>query len=115
MAPLASAFVASELSVSPATPGWLLALDRSEILALARSTQSHHPASDKERTMGWVVGLDVHKDTIAATVLRPTGDVAAEATFDNTDLGHTELHTWITTNATEPRYGLEPSVCHPPR
>lgn len=59
--------------------------------------------------MGWVVGLDVHKDTIAAAVLRPTGDLAAEATFDNTSLGHVELHTWITNNATDPRCGLEPS------
>lgn len=58
--------------------------------------------------MGWVVGLDVHKDTIAAAVLRPTGDIAAEATFDNTELGHTELHTWIINNASEPCCGLEP-------
>lgn len=59
--------------------------------------------------MGWVVGLDVHKDTIAAAVLRPTGDLAAEATFDNTSLGHVELHTWITSKATDSRCGLEPS------
>lgn len=59
--------------------------------------------------MGWVVGLDVHKDTIAAAVLRPTGSVAAEATFDNTEAGHAELHDWITSNASDPRCGLEPS------
>ena len=29
--------------------------------------------------MDWVVGLDVHKDTIAATALNPVGVVAAEA------------------------------------
>lgn len=59
--------------------------------------------------MGWVVGLDVHKDTIAAAVLRPTGEVAAEARFDNTERGHAELHAWITTNAARPCCGLEPS------
>lgn len=59
--------------------------------------------------MSWVVGLDVHKDTIAAAVLRPTGELAAEATFDNTVLGHTELHDWITSRTSEPRCGLEPS------
>ena len=36
--------------------------------------------------MGWVVDPDVYKDTIAAAVLRPTGDIAAEAMSDNTDL-----------------------------
>jgi hypothetical protein len=58
--------------------------------------------------MGWVIGLDVHKDTIAAAALSPTGEVAGEAVFDNTGGGHVELHDWIISNTTEARCGLEP-------
>jgi hypothetical protein len=48
---------------------------------LVRSRQSHHPTSDKEHTVGWVIGLDVHKDTIAAATLNPAGELAGEAVF----------------------------------
>jgi transposase len=59
--------------------------------------------------MGWVIGLDVHKDTIAAAALNPAGELTAEATFDNTDCGHIELLDWSTANTAEVRCGLEPS------
>jgi hypothetical protein len=58
--------------------------------------------------MGWVVGLDVHKDTIAAAALNPTGETVAEASFINTAAGHAELHEWISANTTAARCGLEP-------
>jgi transposase len=76
---------------------------------LVRSHQSHHPTSDKEHTVGWVIGLDVHKDTIAAATLNPAGELAGEAVFNNTDTGHAELHSWIMASAPDPRCGLEPS------
>ena len=59
--------------------------------------------------MGWVIGLDVHKDTIAAAALNPAGELTAEAEFDNTAGGHGDLHTWIEHTAAAPRCGLEPS------
>ena len=59
--------------------------------------------------MSWVIGLDVHKDTIAAAALNPNGELTAEAEFANTATGHADLHTWIGLHACEPRCGLEPS------
>jgi transposase len=59
--------------------------------------------------MGWVIGLDVHKDTIAAAALNPAGRLVAEATFDNTRSGHIELLGWSTATSAEVRCGLEPS------
>jgi hypothetical protein len=44
--------------------------------------------------MGWVIGLDVHKDTIVAAALDGTGTVRAEAAFDNTAAGHSKLSAW---------------------
>ena len=51
--------------------------------------------------MGWVIGLDVHKDTIAVAALNTAGELAAESVFDNTEDGHVELHGWITANTVE--------------
>jgi transposase len=59
--------------------------------------------------MGWVIGLDVHKDTIVAAALDATGTVHAEAAFDNTVAGHSELCTWTAETTVAPRIGLEPS------
>ena len=59
--------------------------------------------------MSWVIGLDVHKDTIAAAALNPNGELTAEAEFANTAAGHADLHAWIGLHACEPRCGLEPS------
>lgn len=58
--------------------------------------------------MGTVVGLDVHKDTIAAAAIDDRASVHAEAVFDNTRAGHHLLANWIM--GLEPtRVGLEPS------
>lgn len=59
--------------------------------------------------MGQVIGLDVHKDTIAAAVLSSTGTLEAQATFDNTTQGHVELASWAACHAPAARTGLEPS------
>ena len=59
--------------------------------------------------MGWVIGLDVHKDTIAAAALNPTGELAAEGVFENTEVGHVDLQRWITRRCSDARCGLEPS------
>lgn len=59
--------------------------------------------------MGWAIGLDVHKDTIAAAALNPAGELAAEAVFDNTETGHVDLQRWITRQNSDARCGLEPS------
>jgi transposase len=59
--------------------------------------------------MDKAVGLDVHKDTIAAAVLDSTGRVIGEATFDNIAEGHRQLHRWIVDHDPRPRVGLEPS------
>lgn len=59
--------------------------------------------------MGSVIGLDVHKDSIAAAIIDPAGRVIGEATFDNTDDAHQQLHRWIDDHAERPRVGLEPS------
>ena len=65
--------------------------------------------------MGWVIGLDVHKDTIAAAALNPAGGLVAEATFDNTEGGHVELLGWSVANTADVRCGLEPSPSASPR
>jgi transposase len=59
--------------------------------------------------MGWVIGLDVHKDTIVAAALDPAGVVRAESSFDNTVTGHHELGAWVADTAPDARCGLEPS------
>jgi transposase len=59
--------------------------------------------------MGWVIGLDVHKDTIVAAMLDPAGRTTAEASFDNTPGGHEQLREWAQTRAVDPRLGFEPS------
>jgi transposase len=59
--------------------------------------------------MSWAIGLDVHKDTIAAAALNPSGVLAAEATFENTEHGHVELYDWVVANSSDARCGLEPS------
>ena len=76
---------------------------------VAYRNQSLQPTNDRSNIMGWVVGLDVHKDTIAAAALNPTGETVAEASFINTCAGHAELHEWISANSAGARCGLEAS------
>lgn len=41
-----------------------------------------------------IIGLDVHKDTIAAAAIDLTGAVVDQAEFDNTPAGIDELAGW---------------------
>lgn len=59
--------------------------------------------------MNTAIGLDVHKDTIAAAAIDAAGRVIDEATFDNTHDGHDGLRRWIVEHDPESRVGLEPS------
>ena len=56
-----------------------------------------------------VIGLDVHKDSIAAAVIDNAGRQLAGATFDNTDLGHAALQNWTLAYGSQLRIGMEPS------
>jgi transposase len=56
-----------------------------------------------------VIGLDVHKDSVAAVVVDHAGRRVDGGTFDNTDDGHASLLAWANTHGTRLRVGMEPS------
>jgi transposase len=56
-----------------------------------------------------VVGLDVHKDAIAAVAVDEAGRRAASGTFDNTRRGHEALLAWATRCGQVVRVGMESS------
>lgn len=59
--------------------------------------------------MGTVIGMDVHKDTLALAVLDSTGRQQAAATFDNTEEGHEKLIAWVGELGDVERLGMESS------
>ena len=59
--------------------------------------------------MSTVVGMDVHKDTIAAAALDERGREQAVASFDNTDQGHEKLLGWVEELGDVERLGMEAS------
>lgn len=56
-----------------------------------------------------VIGLDVHKDSIAAVAIDDAGRQLAIGLFENTDLGHAALNTWTLRLGPNLRIGMEPS------
>lgn len=59
--------------------------------------------------MTTVIGMDVHKDTLALAAVDGTGRQRAAATFDNTDEGHEKLMAWVDELGDVQRLGMEPS------
>jgi transposase len=56
-----------------------------------------------------VIGLDVHKDSLAAVAVDHAGRQVGCGTFDNTDDGHRLLLAWANTHGVRLRIGMEPS------
>lgn len=59
--------------------------------------------------MELVVGMDVHKDTVAVSVVNGTGREIAARTVENTSAGHDGLSGWLAEQAPGARCGLEVS------
>ena len=59
--------------------------------------------------MSVVVGMDVHKDTVAVAVIDEAGRRRGGDTFDNTDVGHTDLVSWLIRVTDVERVGMEAS------
>ena len=56
-----------------------------------------------------VIGLDVHKDSVAAVAVDHAGRQVDSGTFDNTEDGHTSLLAWANAHGACLRVGMEPS------
>ena len=56
-----------------------------------------------------VIGLDVHKDSVAAVAVDHAGRQVDSGTFDNTEDGHTSLLAWANAHGARLRVGMEPS------
>src|SRR5438105_9515619 len=59
--------------------------------------------------MSTMIGMDVHKDSIAVVAVDDAARVRARATFDNTEEAHTKLVTWLDELGDVLRVGMEPS------
>lgn len=57
--------------------------------------------------MDLVVGMDVHKDTIAVSVVDGTGRELVATTIENTRGGHNQLTEWLEVRAPAARCGME--------
>ena len=53
------------------------------------------------------VGVDSHKDTLAACLVDPAGRGQAAASVPNTPAGHRQLAAWLDQHATVTRVGIE--------
>jgi transposase len=57
--------------------------------------------------MEMVVGMDVHKDTVAVSVIDRTGQEQDATAVENTSAGHEQLVGWLTKRAPAARCGME--------
>ncbi len=57
--------------------------------------------------MELVIGMDVHKDTVAVSLIDGTGREQAATTVENTVAGHERLITWLSERAPTARCGME--------
>ena len=57
--------------------------------------------------MELVVGMDVHKDTVAIAIVDGTGDEREATTIENTPAGHEQLTGWLAERAPGARCGME--------
>src|SRR5687767_5121778 len=55
------------------------------------------------------IGIDTHKDSLAACAVDDVGGVLAEASFPNDPAGHAALATWVERVAPSARVGVEGS------
>jgi hypothetical protein len=53
------------------------------------------------------IGVDSHKDTLAASWVDASGRQLASASFANSPAGHRQLHAWAVRDGAVERFGIE--------